>query len=101
MLGSRKDARKMHGVFGCRMGSDARDNDFIFVEYNSTVMDEGLILFLLYCSYVLVGRWSRDGPVLYRVFMLFYLGCRMVSDAREESLTKPLLKSYLGINKKY
>jgi len=25
------------------------DDDFIFVEYNSTVMDE-VILFLLYCS---------------------------------------------------
>ena len=45
MLGSRKDARKMHGVFGCRMVSDVMDIDFIFVEYNSTVMDEGLILF--------------------------------------------------------
>jgi len=39
----------MHGVFFVvGWHPTARDNDFIFVEYNSTVMDEGLILFLLY-----------------------------------------------------
>ena len=31
--------------FCCRMASDVRDIDLIFVEYNSTVMDEGVILF--------------------------------------------------------
>ena len=29
-------------LFFCRMVSDVMDNDFIFVEYNSTAMEESL-----------------------------------------------------------
>lgn len=42
------------------------DDDFIFVEYNSTVMDEGVFGCFLYCSQVVVGRGSRDGLVLHK-----------------------------------
>jgi len=49
-LGSRKDARKMHSVFWLSDGIRPNGQTLFYCRMASDVINEGLILFLLYCS---------------------------------------------------